>query len=141
MMGLTKFPCFLLGNFHSWWCLLKLRFLTGDVKTTFTQAALDISIYILLTTSSKYLWKWQRMHFWHYAFCKQKRYLYRYLNTPNSMKLCTFINRLQKLNTYLRKFPPVTWGQETTPSPQRKPWTSFIIPCFVEKYDDWTRVQ
>ena len=31
------------------------------------------------------------------------------------MKLCSFISRLQELNTYLEDFPPDAEGQETGP--------------------------
>ena len=50
-----------------------------------------------------------------YAFREQKRYLRRYLIKPRSMKLCSFISRLQELNAYLEEFPPDTEGQETAP--------------------------
>ena len=50
-----------------------------------------------------------------YNFCKQNRYLCRHLAKPRSMKPCSFISRLQELNTYLEEFPPDTDGQETAP--------------------------
>ena len=48
-----------------------------------------------------------------YAFRKQKRYLRRHLAKPRSMKLRSFISRLQESNAYLEEFPPDTEGQET----------------------------
>ena len=48
---------------------------------------------------------------------EQKRYLCRHLVKPRSMKLCSFISRLQELNAYLEEFPPDTKGQETAPLP------------------------
>ena len=35
----------------------------------------------------------------------QKRYIYRYLKKPKTMKVCTFIIRLIQLNSYLPYFP------------------------------------
>ena len=52
-----------------------------------------------------------------YALCEQKRYLLRHLLKPRSVKLCSFIGRLQELNTYLAEFPPDTEGKETAPLP------------------------
>ena len=52
-----------------------------------------------------------------YAFCEQKRYLHRHLVKPRSIKLRSFISRLQGLNTNLEEFPPDTDGQETVPLP------------------------
>ena len=45
------------------------------------------------------------------------RCLRRYLDKPMSIKLCSFISRLQKLNAYLKEFHPDTEGQETAPLP------------------------
>ena len=50
-----------------------------------------------------------------YAFREQKRYLRRHLVSPRTIKLCSFISRLQELNAYLEEFPPDTEGQETAP--------------------------
>ena len=50
-----------------------------------------------------------------YAFCKKKRYLHRHLAKPRTMKLRSFISRLQELNSYLEEFPPDTEGQDTAP--------------------------
>ena len=50
-----------------------------------------------------------------YAFREQKRYLRRHLVKPRSMKLCSFISRLQELNAYLEEFLPDTEGQEIAP--------------------------
>ena len=50
-----------------------------------------------------------------YAVCEQKRYLCNHLTKPRSMKLRSFISRLQELNAYLEECPPDTDGQETAP--------------------------
>ena len=50
-----------------------------------------------------------------YTFHEQKRYQYRHLVKPRSMKLRRFISRLQELNVYLEEFPPDTEGQEIAP--------------------------
>ena len=50
-----------------------------------------------------------------YAFRKQKRYLHRHQIKPRSMKLHSFISKLQELSAYLEEFPPATEGQETAP--------------------------
>ena len=50
-----------------------------------------------------------------FAFREQKRYLRRHLVEPRSMKLHSYISRLQQLNAYLEEFPPDTDGQETAP--------------------------
>ena len=50
-----------------------------------------------------------------YAFREQQRYLRRHLVKPRSMKLGSFISRLQGLNAYLEEFPPDTDDQETAP--------------------------
>ena len=52
-----------------------------------------------------------------YAFHEQKRYLHRHLVQPRSMKLRSFISRLQELSAYLEEFLPDTEGQKTTPLP------------------------
>ena len=52
-----------------------------------------------------------------YAFHEQKWYLRRHLVKPGSMKLRSFISRLQELNAYLEEFLPDKEGQETTPLP------------------------
>ena len=36
---------------------------------------------------------------------------------PRSMKLCSFVSRLQELNTYIEEFLPDTAGQENLPLP------------------------
>ena len=48
-----------------------------------------------------------------YAFCKQKRYKWRHIIKPRSIKLHTFISRLQEMNDYLKEFLHDTPGQET----------------------------
>ena len=55
-----------------------------------------------------------------YAFCKQKRYLHRYLGKLRTMKLSSFISRFQKLNAYLEEFPSNTEGQEIALLPADK---------------------
>ena len=52
-----------------------------------------------------------------YTFREQKRYLRRHLSKSRSMKLHSFISRLQELNVCLEEFPPDTDGQETAPLP------------------------
>ena len=52
-----------------------------------------------------------------YAFREQKRNLCRHLVKHRSMKLHSFMSRLQELNAYLEVFPPDTDGQETVPLP------------------------
>ena len=47
-----------------------------------------------------------------YAFHKQNRYLRRHLVKPMSIKLCSFISRIQKSNAYLSEFLPDIEGQE-----------------------------
>ena len=48
-----------------------------------------------------------------YAFREQKWYLIK----PSSMKLRSFVSRIQELNAYLEEFLPDTEGQETAPLP------------------------
>ena len=55
-----------------------------------------------------------------YALCEQKRYLRRHLIKPRSMKLRSFIRRLQELNAYIEEFLPDTERQETSPLPADK---------------------
>ena len=52
-----------------------------------------------------------------YAFHKQKMCLRMHLIKPRSMKLRSFISRLQKLYIYLEEFPPDTEGQEIASLP------------------------
>ena len=94
-----------------YWCLL-----TSDTKVTFNQAALDIGIY-KVNNFNKVLAEMTKHAFPAYASCKQKRYLHRHLVKPRSMKLCSFISRLQELNAYLEEFLPDTKGQETAHLP------------------------
>ena len=57
-----------------------------------------------------------------------------YLVKPRSIKLRSFITRLQELNAYLEEFPHDTEGQETAPLPADE-----IIAFYahhVEKQDD-----
>ena len=54
-----------------------------------------------------------------YAYCKQKRCLLRHLVIkPRSMKLSSFISRLQEWIAYLPDFHPDTEGKETAPLPE-----------------------
>ena len=43
--------------------------------------------------------------------------LRRHLIESRSMKLCSFVSRLQKLNAYLAEFPSDTEGRESAPHP------------------------
>ena len=95
-------------------------------KIPFNQTALDIGI-CTIDNFNKVLAEMIKHAFPAYAFCKQKRYLRRHLNKPRSMKLHSFISRLQELNAYLEEFPPDIEGQE--PYLQMKSWTSSTIPC------------
>ena len=52
------------------------------------------------------------MHFQHMLSANRKG---TYIGKPRSMKLRSFISRLQELNAYLEDFPPDTEGQETSP--------------------------
>ena len=90
------------------------RLLTGNAKATFNQAALGIGIRTI-DNFNKVLAEMTNHAFPVYAFCEQKRYLCRHLVKPRSMKLCSFISRLQELNAYLEQFPLDTEGQETEP--------------------------
>ena len=92
------------------------RLLTGDAKATFNQAAHYIGIHTI-ANFNKVLSEMTKYAFLAYAFCDQKRYLHRHLVKPRSMKLRSFISRLQYLNTYLAEFALDTEGQETTPLP------------------------
>ena len=92
------------------------RHLTDDAKATFIQADLDIGI-CTIDNFNKVLAQITKYTFSAYSFREQKRYLRRHLVKPKSMKLRSFISRLQKLNAYLEEFPPDTEGQENTPLP------------------------
>ena len=50
----------------------------------------------------------------------QKRYMYRYLRNPKTMKESTFNTRLIQLNKYLPFFPPDCVGQMVTALPDDK---------------------
>ena len=93
--------------------------LTGDAKATFNQAALGIGVRTV-DSCIKILLEITKHAFPAYAFCAQKQYLHRHLVEPRSMKLCSFINRLQKLNACIEEFLPDTEGQETAPLPADK---------------------
>ena len=92
--------------------------LTGDAKATFNQAATDIGIRTI-DNFNKVLAEMTKHVFPAHVFCEQKRYLHRHLIKPSSMKLRSFISRLQKLNVYLEEFPPDIEGS----------WTSSTILC------------
>ena len=85
-------------------------------KLTFNPAALDIGIRTV-DNCNKVLLEMTKHAYPTYAFCEQKRYLRRHLIKSRSMKLRSFISRLQELNAYLEEFPPDTEGQETAPLP------------------------
>ena len=90
------------------------RLLIGDAKATFSQAALGIGI-CTVYNFNKVLLEMIKHAFPAYAFREQKRFLRRNLGKHRGMKLCSFISRLQELNTYLEEFPPDTEGQEIAP--------------------------
>ena len=75
------------------------RLLTGDAKATFNQAVQDIGIRTV-DKFNKVLAEMTEHTFPAYAFHEQKRYLNRHLIKPESMKLRSFISRLQELNAY-----------------------------------------
>ena len=85
------------------------RSLTGDVKTNFNRAALDIGIRTV-DNFNKVLAEITKHAFPAYTFRDKKRYLRRHLIKPRSMKLRSFIRRLQELNAYLGDIPPDTEG-------------------------------
>ena len=86
------------------------------MKATFNQAALEIGI-CTVDNFNKVFLEMTKHAFPEYTFCKQKRYLLRYIVKPRSMKIRSFISRLQELNAYLEESPPDTEGQETAPLP------------------------
>ena len=92
------------------------RLLTGDVKATFNQAALNIGIRTI-DNFNKVLAEMTKHAFPAYASREQKIYLRRHLVKLRSMKLHTFISRLQEWNAYLEDFPPDRKGQETAHLP------------------------
>ena len=51
------------------------------------------------------------------AYQDQKRYIFRYLRKPKTMKACTFTTRLIQLNNYLPYFPPDCVGWMVTSLP------------------------
>ena len=54
------------------------------------------------------------------AYQDQKRYMYRYLRRPKTMKVYTLTTRLRELNYYLPYFPPDCVGQMITALPDDK---------------------
>ena len=104
------------------------RFLTGDAKATFNQAALDIGKRTV-DNFNKVLFEMTKHAFPAYAFRELKRYLRRHLVKPKSMKLRSFISRLQELHAYLEEFPPDTEDKEMNLYLQMKSRTSSTISC------------
>ena len=88
---------------------------TGDAKATFKQVFLGIGIHTV-DNFNKVLAEMTKHAFPTYTFCKQKRYLYRHLVKPRSMRLHRFISRLQ-LNAFLEEFPHDTKELESVPLP------------------------
>ena len=93
------------------------RVLVGDARATLNQAALDIGIRTV-DNFNKVLLKMTKHEFPAYAFHEQNRYLRRHRVKPRSMKIRTFMSRLQELNAYLEEFPPDTKGQKTVLLPE-----------------------
>ena len=89
-----------------------VRLLTGDAKATFNHVTLDIGIHTVDDFNKLHL-EMTKHAFPVYAFCKQNMYLHRHLVNPKSMKLLSFISRLQDLKAYFAEYPPDTEGQET----------------------------
>ena len=103
------------------WYMFTERLLTGDTRATFNQVALDIGIYTI-DNFNKVLAKMTKHAFLAYAFCKQKRYLCRHLIKPRSMRLHSFISRLQELNAYWK-------AKKLHLYLHMKSWKSPTIPC------------
>ena len=76
------------------------RLLTGDLKAASNQDALDIGIHSV-DNFNKVLAEMTTYAFPAYTLREQKRYMRTHLITPRTLKLCSFIRRLQKLNAYL----------------------------------------
>ena len=83
--------------------LFTKHLLTSDAKATFNKKALDIGIH-KFDNFKKELLEMTKYAFPAYAFREQKRYLHRHLIKLRSMKLHSFISRLQELNAYLEEF-------------------------------------
>ena len=92
--------------------MLTERLLTGDTNATFIQIYhIYIGIYTF-ANFNKVLMQMIINVFPTYAFREQKRCLSRHPIKPfRSMKLCTFISRLQELDVYLWKKSSGTQGQ------------------------------
>ena len=112
--------------------LLKYTFtehqLIGEMKATHNQAALNIGIRTV-DNFNKVLAEMIKHSFAAYASRKQNWYCRRHQVKPRSMKLSSFISRLQELNAYLEEFPPDTEGQKLHRYLHIKLWTSSIILC------------
>ena len=89
-----------------------MRLLTGDMKATYNQAALDIGIHSV-DNYNNVLAEMTKHSFPVYTFSKQKRYLCRHLVKHRRINLSSFISRLQEWITYLAESLPDTEGQET----------------------------
>ena len=92
------------------------RVLKGDAKAEFTQQANLVEsctvghFTTVMATMTVHI-------FPVLANQDQKRYIYRYLRKPKTMKVCTFTTRLIQLNNYLPYFPPDCVGQMVTALP------------------------
>ena len=98
------------------------------MKAIFKQIVMDIGKNTINKCNQK-LSEMNKHVFLAFALYKGKRYLCRHLIKLRSLKICSFINMLYKLNNFLREIPPVTPGQETTPFPKMRSWMLFVIPC------------
>ena len=83
-----------------------------DAKTTSNQATLEIGI-STVEKINKVLAEMIKHLFLAYTFHKQTCYLYRHLIKPTSLKLRSFVSRLQELNICFGEFPLDTPGQGT----------------------------
>ena len=88
----------------------KERVLKGDAKAEFTQQTNLVgsctvgNFTTVMATMTVHI-------FPVLAYQDQKRYMYRYLRKPKTMKIHTFTTRLIQLNNYLSYFPPDCVGQ------------------------------
>ena len=88
--------------------------LTPAYDTTFNQAAVEICI-PKVGYFNKILAEITKYSFPAYAFREQKRYLNMHHIKLRIMKLCSFVSRLQELNTYSGELTPDALVQETSP--------------------------
>ena len=82
------------------------------MKATLYQAALDIGTHTV-DNFNKVLTEMTKHAFPAYAFGEKKKYLHRQLVKPRSIKLYSFISRLQELNAYLAEFLPDIEGKKS----------------------------